>query len=95
MNNKTTYIEFFAKMTLTYPNTSLCLQCLPRQPWGFIFSYQSFVIIVHIFLSKLCNHNSYFLIKAHDYVCADTHNHIIVVTMSENENDEEPDDKHK
>ena len=62
MNNKTTYIEFFAKMTPTYPNTSLCLQCLPRQPWGFIFSYQSFLIMVHIFLSKLCDHCSYFLI---------------------------------
>ena len=107
INNKTTYIEFFAKMTPTYPNTSLCLQCLPRQPWRFIFSYQSFVIMVHIFLSKLttrflrthlaynCDHGSYFLIKADDYVCSDTYNRIIIATMSENENDAEPDDKHK
>ena len=52
--------------------------------------------MIHIFLSKLtksflrthlaynCDYGSYFLIKADDYVCADTSNRIIFVTMNEN-----------
>ena len=52
--------------------------------------------MIHIFLSKLttsflrthlaynCDYGSYFLIKADDYVCTDTSNRIIFVTMNEN-----------